>query len=91
MDEGEETEYEKLWSRINNWKFEQAEQYNPVLKTVEARTILKTLSDIWGDTGWARGGNMDLVISVAIGMMKLYEGIPRQTIMEETEIDTDCS
>ena len=49
------TAKQKLISRLQNWKFVQAMSYADNLPD-DFRQVLVRLSDLWGDTGFSRGG-----------------------------------
>lgn len=46
------TTKDNLISRLENWKFGQAQQYKKALKHEESVDVLNKLDALWGNTGW---------------------------------------
>ncbi len=63
----------KLTSRLQQWKFVQAMQYADDKLTAEIRQVLVRLADLWGDTGFARGGVLETLIDYIV--VKLVDDI----------------
>ena len=66
------TNKEKLISRLQNWKFVQAIGYADNLEA-DTREVLVKLSDLWGDTGFTRGGVFETILQYTVN--KLIEDI----------------
>jgi hypothetical protein len=66
------TTKENLISRLQNWKFVQAVTYADNLPA-ELRQVLIRLADLWGDTGFARGGVFEILLEYMVN--KLIEDV----------------
>jgi hypothetical protein len=62
------TTKDKLISRLQNWKFVQAMSYADDLPE-NLRQVLVRLSDLWGDTGFSRGGVFEIVLEYTVGKL----------------------
>jgi hypothetical protein len=59
------TTNEKLISRLQNWKFVQAMSYADNMPA-KLRQVLVRLSDLWGDTGFSRGGVFEILLEYTV-------------------------
>jgi len=62
------TTKDKLISRLQNWKFVQAMSYADDLPE-NLRQVLVRLSDLWGDTGFSRGGVFEIVLEYTVSKL----------------------
>ncbi len=62
------TNKEKLMSRLQNWKFVQAMSYADNLPE-NLRQVLVRLSDLWGDTGFSRGGVFEILLDYTVNKL----------------------
>ena len=62
------TNKERLISRLQNWKFVQAMSYADDLPE-NLRQVLVRLSDLWGDTGFSRGGVFEIVLEYTVSKL----------------------
>jgi hypothetical protein len=63
---------ENLISRLRNWKFVQAMAYTENLPE-DLRQVVVRLTDLWGDTGFPRGGVFETLLEYIVS--KLVEDI----------------
>jgi hypothetical protein len=59
---------EKLISRLQNWKFVQAMSYADNLPD-DLRQVLVRLFDLWGDTGFSRGGVFETLLEYIVNKL----------------------
>jgi hypothetical protein len=57
-----------LISRLQNWKFVQAMSYADDLPE-NLQQVLVRLSDLWGDTGFSRGGVFEIFLEYTVGKL----------------------
>jgi hypothetical protein len=62
------TTKEKLISRLQQWKFVQATSYADSLPA-DRRQVLVRLSDLWGDTGFSRGGVFEILLEYTVSKL----------------------
>jgi hypothetical protein len=62
------TNKERLISRLQNWKFVQAMPYADDLPE-NLRQVLVRLSDLWGDTGFSRGGVFETLLDYTVSKL----------------------
>jgi hypothetical protein len=62
------TKREKLVSRLQQWKFVQAMSYADNLPD-DLRQVLVRLSDLWGDTGFSRGGVFETILEYVVSKL----------------------
>jgi hypothetical protein len=62
------TNKERLISRLQNWKFVQAMSYADNLPE-NLRQVLVRLSDLWGDTGFSRGGVFEPLLDYIVSKL----------------------
>ena len=62
------TTKENLISRLQNWKFVQAMSYADNLPE-NLRQVLVRLSDLWGDTGFSRGGAFEILLDYTVSKL----------------------